>query len=226
MRKIALILLVLSVPQAAPQAVFAQSDAVKALTGDWEISNADREKACNLTFKTDTVKGGFKVEFDKACAGVFPVTKDVEAWAIVKDDLRLLDARGRTLFEFTEVETGMYEAERNEGLYFLQSLASATPAARTAEDMFGDWNVAREGKPVCGLSLTKNGAGGEMGYALRVQPGCDAAIARLNPVTWRMDRGELVLSSANGQSLRFEEGEPNKWQRVPESAEGLTLSRK
>lgn len=204
------------------------SDAVKAIAGGWEISNADREKACNLTFKTDPVKGGFKVEFDKPCATIFPPTKDVEAWALVKEDLRLLDARGRTVFEFTEVESGMYEAERaNEGLYFLQSHASATPApARTAEDMFGDWTVARAGKTICTLSLTNSGAGGELGYTLRVQPGCDNAVARINPSIWRMDRGELVLLSGNGQSLRFEEYEPNKWQRVPDTPGGLTMSRK
>lgn len=209
--------------QAAAQS---PSEAAKAIAGDWEISNADREKACNLTFKTDAVKGGMKVEFDKACAGIFPATKDVEAWALVKDDLRLLDARGRAVFDFNEVESGMYEAERKEGLYFLQSHASAAPLPRAAEDMFGDWIISRAGKAICTLSLTNNGAGGEMGYALRMQPGCDAAVTRLNPVNWRMDRGELVLSSANGQSLRFAEAEPNKWQRVPESAEGLTMSRK
>lgn len=226
MRKIVPIVLIALL---APFAAAAQtpSDAVKAIAGGWEISNADREKACNLTLKTDPVKGGFKVEFDKSCASVFPATRDVEAWALVKEDLRLLDARGRTVFEFTEVESGMYEAERgNEGLYFLQNLASAAPAARTAEDMFGDWTMARAGKTICTLALTNSGAGGEMGYTLRVQPGCDNAVTRLNPVTWRMDRGELVLSSANGQSLRFEEYEPNEWQRVPESAEGLTMSRK
>lgn len=226
MRKIVIVLLTVLF---APHHAIAQApgDAIKALAGGWEISNADREKACNLTFKTDSAKGGFKVEFDKACAGVFPATKDVEAWAIVKDDLRLLDARGRTVFEFTEVESGMYEAERaNEGLYFLQSLAATAPAARAAEDMFGDWTMWRSGKSVCALTLTNNGAGGEAGYALRVQPGCDNAVTRLNPAIWRMDRGELVLSSTNGQSLRFEESEPNKWQRVPESAEGLTMSRK
>ena len=33
-----------------------------------------------------------------------------------------------------------------------------------------------------------------------------------------MDRGEIVLRSANGQSWRFEEGEDAKWQRVPQTA--------
>ena len=85
---------------------------------------------------------------------------------------------------------------------------------------------ASPGKTICTLSLTNSGAGGEMGFTLRVHAGCDDAVARLNPNVWRMDRGELVLSSGNGQSLRFEEFEPNKWQRVPESPGGLTMSRK
>jgi hypothetical protein len=225
MRPASVVLALLLLAGSGP--ALAQSEAAKALVGDWEISNADREKVCNLTFKTDPAKGGFKVEFDKACATVFPVTKDVEYWTIVKDDLRLVDARGRVLFEFTEVETGMYEAERGEGLYFLQSQAGAAPAIRGAEEMFGEWSMARGGRPVCVLSLTNGGAGGELGYVLRLRPGCDdAAIARLNPVLWRMDRGELVLSAASGQSMRFEESEPNKWQSVPESPDGLTMSRK
>jgi hypothetical protein len=228
MRKILPVLLALIFP---PWASAQTPDAaVAGMVGGWEISNADREKACNLTLKADPVKGGFKVEFEAACAGVFPATKDVEAWVLVRDDLRLLDARGRTVFDFTEVESGMYEAERgNEGLYFLQSHQSqnaAGPPVRTAKDMFGDWTISRAGKPVCTLTLTDSGAGGEMGYAVRVQPGCDNAVGRFALVLWRIDRGEIVLSSADGQSLRFEEIEPDKWQRVPESAGGLTMSRK
>jgi hypothetical protein len=215
----------------SPPAVGETPDAaVAGMVGGWEISNADREKACNLTLKDDPAKGGFRVEFEAACAGVFPATKDVEAWILVRDDLRLLDARGRIVFDFTEVESGMYEAERgNEGLYFLQSHQSrnaAGPPARAAGDMFGNWTIARAGKPVCTLTLTDNGAGGEMGYALRVQPGCDNAIGRFALVLWRMDRGEIVLFAADGQSLRFEEAEPDKWQRVPDAAGGMTMSRK
>jgi hypothetical protein len=223
MRKIVWITVaLLAWPQAAPA-----QDAAKALAGSWELSTADREKTCNLTFKNDPAKGGFKVEFDPACASVFPPTREVEAWAIVKDDLRLLDARGRTVFDFMEVESGMYEAERaNEGIYFLQSTASARPAARNAEEMFGDWTIARQGKTVCTVTLTNSGAGGELGYALRVQPGCEAFVTRLNPVIWRFDRGEIVLSAANGQSWRFAEAEPDKWERVPESPDDVTMKRK
>lgn len=223
MRKIVWIaVVVLVLPQAAPA-----QDSAKALAGNWELSTADREKTCNLSFKNEPAKGGLKVEFDHACANVFPVTREVEAWAIVKDDLRLLDARGRTLFDFMEVESGMYEAERpNEGIYFLQNQASAPPALRAAEEMFGDWMIARQGKTICTVTLTGNGAGGEMGYALRVQPGCDAFVMRLNPQIWRLDRGEIVLSAASGQSLRFAETEPDKWERVPETPDEMTMRRK
>jgi len=226
MHKAVPIMLVLCCASAQAVAQNAEETA-RAIVGNWEISNADREKSCNLALKADPVKGGRKIEFEKNCAAVFPATRDVTAWSIVKGDLRLLNARGRAVFDFTEVESGMYEAERGaEGLYFLQSHDTAPAPARTAADIFGDWMIARAGKGVCAVTLTGIGAGGETGYALKVQQDCDSAAIGLQPVNWRMDRGELVLSAANGQSLRFEESEPGQWRRVPDNAGGLTIGRK
>jgi hypothetical protein len=157
---------------------------------------------------------------------VFPMTRDVVAWTVAANEaVRLLDSRGRTLLEFTEVESGMYEGERpGEGLYFLQNLA-AGPVWRTAEQMFGDWAMVRgTGRPICTLTLS-NTASGQESYALRLKPGCDVVVTRFGPVTWRMDRGELVMSSARGQTWRFEEGDAVTWKRVPETADGLALVR-
>ena len=215
--------------QAAAQAPSAQtpSDAAKAMVGAWEISNADRDKHCNLNFKTDPVKGGFKIEFDKNCLDIFPASRDVESWAIVNDFLRLHDARGRIVFEFTEVESGMFEAERvGEGLYFLQNLAAAAPAAQTAEQMTGEWDVMRGGKPICAVNLTPTGATNLEGFTLRILQPCDPLVTRFNPSAWRMDRGELVFAAANGQTWRFEESDPATWRRLPEGADPVTLVRK
>jgi hypothetical protein len=60
---------------------------------------------------------------------------------------------------------------------------------------------------------------------LRVQPGCDAAIAKLGFVQWRLDRGELVFESATGAPWRFEEIDNNRWARLPESVDQITLVR-
>ena len=53
----------------------AQSDAVKAMAGSggWEISNADRDKTCTVTFKADPARTGYKLDLDPACGNVFPV---------------------------------------------------------------------------------------------------------------------------------------------------------
>ena len=206
---------------------FAQSDAAKAMVGTWELSNADRDKSCNLSFKTDPAKGGFKVDFDRGCNEAFPPLREIEAWAIVNDFLRLLDARGRIVFEFTEVESGMYEAERQgEGVFFLQNTAAAGPAFRTPEQMAGDWNVMRDDKLLCAVTLTNTGATGQEGFALRVRQPCDAMVTRFSPSAWRMDRGELVFSSLNGQSWRFEENDAANWRRIPEGADPIALVRK
>src|SRR5919108_2262894 len=216
----------LAAVSAAP--AFAQStssEAARAVVGAWEISNADRDRTCAVVFKADPVPGGLKIEFDRGCAAAFPVTRDIVAWTVAANEVvRLLDAAGKTLLEFSEVESGMYEAERpGEGLYFLQNVA-AGPTWRTAEQMFGDWGVVRgTGRPICTLTLS-NAAAGQDSYMVRVKPGCDALVTRFGPTTWRMDRGELVMSSARGQTWRFEEGDTVTWKRVPEM-EGLALVR-
>ena len=84
--------------------------------------------------------------------------------------------------------------------------------------------IRRTGQRVCGLTLSNAAAGEE--FAVRVQPPCDPTVARFAPVTWQMDRGEIVLRAANGQSWRFEEAEDAKWRRIPETANPILMVRK
>ena len=87
----------------------------------------------------------------------FPSLGDVVAWGFgPKDVLRLLDAKGAALMEFTEVENGMFESERGaDGLLFLQTQAALKVETRTAEQIVGDWNLLREAdKPLCRLTLS------------------------------------------------------------------------
>ena len=213
----------------APAFAQSPSEAAKNMVGTWEISNSERDKLCNLTFKTDPAKGGFKVEFDKTCTEAIPPLKAVEAWTLSDETLRLIDGRGRAVFEMSEVEVGMFEGERkDEGLYFLQTAASAavfTPK-RSVEQMAGEWSMTKSEKPVCDLTLTDKQTKGFDEFALSVKPPCDPAMTRLNPNVWRLDRGELVLASPNGQVWRFEESEPSKWRRVPEGADAIGLVKK
>ncbi len=153
----------------------------------------------------------------------------MEGWTLSEQTLKLIDARGRTVFEFSEVEIGMFEGERkDEGLYFLQTAASAavfTPK-RSVDEIAGEWSMMKADKPVCSLNLTKTATKGFDEYRLQVRQPCDPAMSRLNPNVWRLDKGELVLVSPNGQAWRFEEREPQKWWRVPEGADQIVLQRK
>jgi hypothetical protein len=198
-------------------------DSAKALMGTWEFSNADRDKICSATFKADATKVGFKVEFDSACAGLFPIVNDVAGWVFPDNDLlRLLDAQGKVLVEFSEVEDGIYEAPTpGLGVLFLQNAASAGPPPKPAEQVAGEWAITRNGAPICAVTLSANAA--KDGLALTVKPGCDATIARLNFTQWRLDRDELMLVPARGNPWRFEEVEAGNWRRVPESATPIFL---
>jgi hypothetical protein len=237
MRKLVLALALIALPAAALAQAPAQPEPPKSdqkieqktMSGTWEMSNSERDQLCNLTFKPEPVKGGFKLEFDPACGESIPPLKEVEAWILTNDALRLIDGRGRAVYEFTEVEIGMYEGERKgEGIYFLQTAESAAAFApkRSADDMAGEWSMVKSEKPVCTLNLTKTATKGFDEFRLSFRQPCDPALMRLNPNVWRMDKGELVLASPNGQVWRFEEREPQRWWRVPEGADPIVLQKK
>ena len=200
-------------------------DSAKGLIGSWEFSNADRDKICTATFKEDRTKVGFKVEFDKNCAELFALVRDVAGWTFPDNDLlRLLDAQGKALVEFSEVEDGIFEAPTpGFGVLFLQNAAAAGPPPKSTEQFTGNWALMRGDKSVCSLTLANTPLRDDL--ALTVKPGCDAAITRVGFSQWRIDRGELVLVSTRGISWRFEEIEGGNWRRIPETADPITLVR-
>lgn len=200
-------------------------DSAKAIVGTWEFSNADRDKICTATFKADPSPVGYKVEFDKNCAGLFPIVAEVAGWIFPENDLlRLLDAHKRTLVEFSEVEDNIYEAPTpGLGVLFLQNAADAAPPTKRAEQVAGTWAIKRgNGGLLCQLTLTMDAADDD-DQALVVQPGCEATLARLNFVHWRMDRGELMIYPARGNPWRFEAIDDTSWRRLPERDNGYVL---
>jgi len=205
----------------------AASDAVKAMLGAWELSNADHDKSCMVTFKIETAGSGRAIELDKSCLAAFPIIRDIAAWTLGKDDaLRLIDGKGKVLLELTEVENGLFESVHSgDSLYFLQTAAAAQGREHMADDMFGDWAVVRgTGKPICQLTLLNTAADTE-NFAITVRPGCDPLITSFAPRAWRMDRGQFVLLSSRPEVWRFEEGEPMTWRRIPEGRQPLLLVR-
>ncbi len=208
----------------SPPALNGLSDAANAMIGVWEFSNADHDRICHFTFRTDAVAGGYKLDIDKNCPNLFPSTANIVAWSLDNyGDLRLLDVDGKEVVELSEVEGGMYDGfTPEEGRYILQTAAAAPTL--TAADMVGDWAVARgAGKPICVLTLANSPAGDAL--ALTVKPGCDAFVMAFAPSAWRMDQGALVLFSAHGQNWQFEENDAKTWQRVPETANPILLIR-
>jgi len=199
----------------------------RTMPGSWEFSNADREKTCTITFRNDSAKVGKRLEFDPGCIKLFSFISEIVGWRLNDNDfLRLLDAQGNSVLEFSEVESGIFEAPKpGEGILFIQNPTDLGPAPKTADQMKGDWNIIRRtGRPLCTLTLSDTAAGEE--FVVRLQPPCDKVVTAFGPATWQMDRGEIVLHAANGQSWRFEEGEDSKWQRIPQTANPLLMVRK
>jgi hypothetical protein len=199
----------------------------KDMVGQWELSTTERSKTCVVTLKGDTSPQGLRLELEPGCAAALPFTKDIAAWNIKGLDIvRLQDAAGQPVIDFTEVESGIFEGLRQgEGIYILQNLAAARSLAKSMDQMIGDWSMVRgNGRAICGLTLTNTEASPD-NFAVFLKPRCDPAVASFAPTVWRLERGELLLMSANGEVWRFEADDNAQWRRVPDSADPLIMLR-
>lgn len=212
---------------AAPETAAPLNETAKVTAGEFEFSNADRDRRCMVQLKTELAgPAGLKLEFDKDCTTVFPFAKEVAGWTIAENDfLRLVDAKGKPVIEFSEVESGIFEALRpGDGVLFLQSAAAIGPPPPTIEQMAGDWNVMRGTTRVCSLTLTKKPAA-DGNLAVSVKPGCDAGIVQFGLSGWQMDEAELVMKGSEDRTWRFEEADDKTWQRIPQTRDPLALVR-
>lgn len=197
------------------------------MIGQWELSTAGRDKTCVVTLKGDTAPQGLKLELDKGCGDALPFTKAIAAWSVKGLDIvRLQDAKGQSIIDVTEVESGIFEGVRQgEGVYLLQNLAAARALSKSTDQLIGDWAMVRgSGKTVCGLTLTNTEASAD-NFAVYLKPRCDPAVATFAPTMWRIERGELLLQSGTGEIWRFEADDNAQWRRVPDSADPLILMR-
>ena len=101
----------------------------KAMIGPWEFSDAARSKVCTVTFSETAVKVGYKLAFAPECAALFPLVVNIAGWSYPDNDLLyLLDAQGKALVEFSEVEDGIFEAPTpGVGVLFLHNPEAAEP---------------------------------------------------------------------------------------------------
>jgi Protease inhibitor Inh len=200
----------------------------KEMVGQWELATTDRSKTCVVTLKPDTTTQGLKLELEPTCATALPFTKDIAAWSIkgLDDIVRLQDAAGEAVIDFTEVETGIFEGLRqNEGVYILQSLAAARSLAKSMDQMIGDWAMVRDnGNTICGLTLTNNDAGND-NFQVFLKPKCDPTIEAFAPTQWRLEHGQIMLMSDRGETWRFEADDNAQWRLVPDSANPLIMLR-
>jgi hypothetical protein len=199
----------------------------KEMVGQWELSTTERSKTCVVTMKGDAAGQGFKLELEPACKAALPFTKGIVAWSVRGLDIvRMQDASGEAVIDFTEVEAGIFEGLRQgEGVYILQDLAAARSMAKSMDQMIGDWSMVRSnGQPVCALTLTNTEAGPD-NFQVFLKPKCDAAIAQFNPTQWRLERGQIILMSKAGDAWQFEADDNAQWRRVPDTADPLIMLR-
>jgi hypothetical protein len=219
---------VLGSPASPVRSQDAASTLKKDMIGQWELATTDRSKTCVVTLKSDATPQGLKLELEPGCAAALPFTKDIVAWNIkgLGDIVRLQNATGEAVVDFTEVESGIFEGLRTgEGVYILQNLAAARSLAKSMDQMIGDWSMVRgNGLAICGLTLTNTEAGQD-NFQVFLKPKCDPAVVAFAPSQWRLEHGQMLLMSAKGETWQFEADDNAQWRRVPDSADPLIMIR-
>jgi hypothetical protein len=219
---------VLGSPASPARSQDAASTLKKDMIGQWELATTDRSKTCVVTLKSDATPQGLKLDLEPGCAAALPFTKDIVAWNIkgLGDIVRLQNAAGEAVVDFTEVESGIFEGLRTgEGVYILQNLAAARSLAKSMDQMIGDWSMVRgNGLAICGLTLTNTEAGQD-NFQVFLKPKCDPAVAAFAPTQWRLEHGQMLLMSAKGETWQFEADDNAQWRRVPDSADPLIMIR-
>jgi hypothetical protein len=213
-------------PEAAP--VMKVPDEVRDLAGAFEITDAESTRRCAMTLDIRVQNGGFGLAFDKpACSAAMPFLTTVTAWALgPAGAIRLIDGAGRTVAEFGETEDGLFEMARSgEGIFFLARAGGSEPPGPVPADLAGTWSFARQpDRPICKVTLTEEPAAADT-FKLSLATGCDQTITSFAPVSWRIERADVVILSSRGDQLRFEQTEDNVWRKVPEGNRPLLLIR-
>lgn len=197
------------------------------MIGQWELATAERSKTCVLTLATERAATGMRIELDDGCAAALPFTRDIAAWSVKGLDIvRLQNAAGEPVIDLTEVESGIFEGVRTgEGVYLMQNLAAARALTRSMDQMIGEWALVRgSGRTICNMTLTNTEADSD-NFKVFLNTGCGPLVTGFNPVMWRLERGEIILIAANGQTWHFQADDNAQWRRVPEEADPLLLMR-
>jgi hypothetical protein len=201
----------------------------KTLAANYELSSASGDRKCPMTLDARAAGPGFTLAYNKtACLPLFGFLNETVAWAPgIAGSIRFVNAAKHTVTEFTEGVGGQYEALReSDGVYFLANLQFVDPGeAPQFADLVGEWNLVRPGgPPVCAVTFTDQ-ATGEDTFVVTVKPGCDQSITRFGPVSWVLDRGDIILFSAKGERLRFGRQQEGGWAKVPDTPRPLLLAR-
>lgn len=213
----------------APKLDPAVREAAARIAAPFRLASADGSRSCAMALRTETAGTGLALEFDRSACAVIGFVGQVVAWLPdPSGSIRLINAQGRTVLEFTEATGGSYEALREgEGVFFLTNPATADTAELRTEEVVGEWDLARQAgtPPVCRWSLLDAPARGG-GFRLSVAAGCDAALLRFGPSAWDIEGGNILIRGEGGASvIRFARQEDGGWARTPERGRPLLMIR-
>ena len=213
----AAILVALSLLAVPARAQDVSPDILRGYLGAWLVAGDDGKPGCRVTLAAGRTVGGRQATPEPACAARLPRVAQAASWSI-ESGVILRDAARKPLLAFIEDETTTMKTREGSPAYYLVQAKAGVDRAPHAPALSGRWSLERPGGPALCVAVLRDrpAPGAEESFGLAIEPGCDAAVARLKLASWRIEDFRVMLYGRDGQSLAFEPGPDGRFEKVAE----------
>lgn len=203
-------LLLLAGPAAAQDE---SPDILRSYLGSWLVAGDDGKLGCRVTLAA----AGRQATPEPACAARLPRVAQTRTWSI-DSGVILRDASRKAILAFVEDETTVMKTREGSPAYYLVQAKAGVERAPHAPALVGRWSLERPGGPALCVAALRDRPppGADESFALALEPGCDAAVARLKLSSWRIEDFRLMLYGPDGQSLAFEPAADGRFEKAAE----------
>lgn len=193
-------------PETAPAAEASVDPMIAGMAGPFILEQGSGGPQCRVALSTEAAIHAFAIDIPETCHSDFPELVEVAGWTILEDGtLRLTDALGKGLYEFTEIESGLFLMSGPPGFSMVNvdegDFTETQPIEIFPEQRAGAYVLSQVEAPElarCELTLLPE-PGGEDWYNAAVDVACPQELTRFEIIGWRPLANGVALIGKPGE---------------------------
>ncbi len=179
---------------------------IEGMAGPFMFAQGSGGPECRVELSTEAVIHAFAIIIPDTCIADFPLLAEIAGWTMLEDGtLRLTDALGKGIQDFTETESGLFLSGEPPGYSMVNvdesDFAETQPVGSFPEKHAGAYVLSQAEAPDlarCEVNLLLE-AGGEDWYLVSVDPSCPTELLRFEIIGWRPAPEGIMLIGKPGE---------------------------